>query len=90
LAVRLGNPGVVQHVLSAAKTRKKSDDKQLENAYKSTDEAEGMIEINARCGFNMNTGFHLAAARSNYEMVMLLDRSGADIFVRNRENKTSS
>ena len=47
-----------------------------------------LIDINAKGGFGQNTPFHLAASRTKYEVVYQLDRRGAWIFERNRDQKT--
>ena len=44
--------------------------------------------MDARGGLGQHTSFHFAATRSNFDVVFLLDNYGADIFQKNREQKT--
>ena len=37
----------------------------------------------------MNTAYHIAAAKTNFQVLYELDKYGANIFIRNKENKTS-
>ena len=46
-------------------------------------------DLNLRTGIGLNTAFHIAAAKTNFAVLYELDRWGADIFMRNKENKTS-
>lgn len=46
-------------------------------------------DLNIRTGIGLNTSFHIAAAKTNFQVLFELDKWGADIFIRNKENKTS-
>ena len=45
-------------------------------------------DLNFRTGIGMNTAFHIAAAKTNFQVLFELDKHGANIFIRNKENKT--
>ena len=47
------------------------------------------MDLDIKGGFGENTAFHFAATRTNYEAIFELDKRGADIFIENRENKTT-
>ena len=48
----------------------------------------GQIDMDSKGGFGQNTAFHFAATRTNFEAIFVLDQWGADIFMKNRENRT--
>jgi ankyrin repeat protein len=73
LAVRLGNIDMVSKLL------------QILIAERGLMTSE---DLSAKTGNGLNTALHIAAAKTNYQVIFELDKWGADIFVRNRENKT--
>jgi ankyrin repeat protein len=73
LAVRLGNVDMISKMLQLL-----IQDKGLMESS----------DLNLRTGIGLNTAFHIAAAKTNFQVLYELDKWGADIFVRNKENKT--
>ena len=47
------------------------------------------IDLDLKGGYGLNTAYHLAATRTNFDILYELDKFGADIYSRNKENKTA-
>tara|TARA_B110000285_G_C15135075_1_gene626284 strand:- start:3093 stop:3233 length:141 start_codon:yes stop_codon:yes gene_type:complete len=45
--------------------------------------------LDLKGGYGLNTAYHLAATRTNFDILYELDKFGADIYARNKENKTA-
>ena len=45
-------------------------------------------DLDIRAGSGQNTACHIAAAKTNYNVLFELEKWGADVFVRNKECKT--
>ena len=58
------------------------------NSKNSAVEHDDKIDLNMKGGYGQNTAYHLAATRTNFEILFELDRQGADVFIRNKDNKT--
>lgn len=46
------------------------------------------IKINSQGGFGQNSALHMAAHKANYRIIYELEKWGADLFLRNLDNKT--
>ena len=47
------------------------------------------IDLDLKGGYGYNTAYHLAATRTNFDILYELDKYGADIYSRNKDNKTA-
>jgi ankyrin repeat protein len=73
LAVRLSNADMVKSLLKTLIDR------------------TGLMKVedlDLRTGLGLNSACHIAAAKTNFQILYDLSRCGSNIFVRNKENKT--
>lgn len=66
LAVRLGNVFITQKLIQRLMTNY--------NTNKSIFELEYRLDLDMRGGYGQNTAYHLAATRTNFEILFELDR----------------